>query len=255
MIAFVLLGQLPFYLIHYSSNNIPLDINVIDLTRAIKKDKFAFLSAFSTLLYSYGCHYGVFAVYNAIHDNTEKRMYKVIQRSILIDALFYSVLGLSGYFTQPNHTPTFILDREKIGETDYLMTICRIFICFVLICKLPVKYNSFRNSCLNLIFKTTEVTKWKNIIITSVFTLSIACVSALFTDIGIIIDFLGGFCSTTIAYCLPILIFFKTNKYKWNSYINICAALYFGIMILCGYSTAVVSLYKLFTGDLTGGSH
>ncbi len=252
LITIVFIIQLPSYISYYNDNNIPYDINVFDIVKSINDDKFAYLSVFSTILYSYTCHYGIFAVYNTIHNHTDQRMYKVIERSVILDGFFYTAVGILGYLTVPQKTPTFILDRFSIGNTDYLMTVCRLLTIVIVTCKLPVKFNSFRNSTLNLIYKSPEVVFKRNLIITIPFTIATSLISALFSDIGTIIDFLGGFCATTIAFTLPVAIFIKSNKYKITHYSNICAIVFFGIFIFCGYFTAGISLHDMFTGKMNG---
>ncbi len=157
IIGGVIIYQLPTY-ISYNMDNKIFDVNLYDVLSSLKKDELGIFSAFATIIFAYTCHYGIFAVYNMLADNTRKRVRKVILRSVILDGSFYLIIGICGYLTFPSDVPKLIIERKSIGNSDVVMTICRLLAAVMLICKLPVSYNSLRNSLLNLIYKDNEVT-------------------------------------------------------------------------------------------------
>lgn len=157
VVSVVILSELYSYL-SYNLDQPDVKINVYDITVGFTHD-LKFFSGFATIFFSYSCHYGAFPVYNMLGNNNDRRIKKVLRRSIILDASFYLIVGISGYLTWPRDTPALIIERKALdGSKDIVMSICRIFVAGMLICKIPVNYNSLRQSAFNLIFKDIEVT-------------------------------------------------------------------------------------------------
>lgn len=152
-IAGVIICQLPFYIQNYSSD---VNINWADASTGFTEDLY-FFKGIATLFYAYSCHYGAFPVYEKLYDNNPRRTNKVLLRSIILDASFYLIVGVTGYLTQPIKTPDLIIKRDQFGDTDYVMTSCRLLMCLLLFAKIPANYNSMRLSIFNLIWKDTEI--------------------------------------------------------------------------------------------------
>jgi hypothetical protein len=54
----------------------------------------------------------------------EKRIKKIISRSVFVDVLFYVSIALAGYFSTYSQTPKIVLDRGSItGGRDYAIMI------------------------------------------------------------------------------------------------------------------------------------
>ena len=156
-ITVVIIIQLPSYYSFHKSE-ITFNVNWYDVSTAFTSDLY-FFKGTATLFYAYSCHYGAFPVYEKLTNHTEKRINKVLVRSIIVDALFYLTVGICGYLTQPFETPNLIIKRKKIpGESDITMTICRILMCLTLFAKIPANFNSMRISLFNIIFKNSEIT-------------------------------------------------------------------------------------------------
>lgn len=164
--VFVIVFQLPqFYKFYkqdqYSENDPSTHINWYDISKGFDSN-FYFFRATATILFAYNCHYGAFPIYDKLADNNERRTDKVIFRSSILDCVFFVVVGVAGYLTQPIDTPSLILSRIKLpGSQDYVMNGCRLLIALVLVVKIPINFNSFRLSILNLIFGNPEVTTAK----------------------------------------------------------------------------------------------
>lgn len=55
-------------------------------------------------------------------------------------------ISICGYLTAPLKTPGLILYREALGDTDYMMTIGKLLICFLVAGEFSVTFNSMRLS-------------------------------------------------------------------------------------------------------------
>ncbi len=87
----------------------------------------------------------------------EKRIKKVIARSVLVDLAFYVSIALAGYFSTYDKTPKIVLDRDSIdGGRDYALMIAQVSIVMVLFVAVPVNYNPFRNQIFYMFFKKDD---------------------------------------------------------------------------------------------------
>jgi hypothetical protein len=77
-------------------------------------------------------------------------------------------------------------------------------------------------------------------------TLLITCfIGVLFSDIGAYISILGGFCSVSQVFLVPVLIYVKSNDfpiYHWKNVLSI-------ILVIClcgiGYTAGIMSIMKV----------
>ena len=152
LVAIVIIAELPMYIRNYKED---VKINWVDVTVSFDKNLY-FFKGTATLFYAYNCHMGLFPIYEKMVEPTKKRIDKVLQRSLMLDAGFYIIVGITGYLTQPIDTPSFIMERDKIGN-DIIMTIGRILIVFLITCKIPANYNAARISIFELCFGTREI--------------------------------------------------------------------------------------------------
>mmetsp|Transcript_44197 Transcript_44197/g.32182 ORF Transcript_44197/g.32182 Transcript_44197/m.32182 type:complete len:113 (+) Transcript_44197:679-1017(+) len=53
---------------------------------------------------AFACNVQVLPLYSVLVNPNERRMKKVVNRSILVDAFFYICIAYSGYFSTLNHT-------------------------------------------------------------------------------------------------------------------------------------------------------
>ena len=87
----------------------------------------------------------------------EKRMMKVIGRSLLIDCIFYCAIALVGYFSTLDDTPDLVIARPPLHGTDYAMTISCIAVILVVLVSSPANYFPFKNTLNFIITGKTEV--------------------------------------------------------------------------------------------------
>ena len=115
--------------------------------------------------------------------------------------------------------------------------------------KIALNHNSLRLSLASLIFKDGEINTQRNLILTLSITCLTAVVGSLYSDIGSIFGFMGGFCSTVISYIIPTYIYFVNKNIKMNSFKGICILSIVFLFIICGGISSVMSILK-FVGVL-----
>jgi amino acid permease len=106
-----------------------------------------FFTGASITFFAYTCQVQLLPIYSELVNPNEKRIKKVIWRSVVVDVAFYVTIALAGYFSTYNQTPKIVLDRNPLPgiERDYALMIAQLAIIMVLFVAVPVNYNPFRN--------------------------------------------------------------------------------------------------------------
>lgn len=244
--ACVLCVQLPFFIIQNNKKGVYDNINIYNFKKSFEGD-IVFFKSWASIIFAYTCHHGVFPVYHQLFDNNERRTNKVIFRAIVIDFIYFMIIGLIGYFTQPFNTPYLIITRNQLEEDslDIMMIISRGFILLMIFCKIPINFNALRLSFSYLVWNETELSTFKNLIIVIPFTIISACVGALYNNIGNYLSFLGGVCSVIFSFILPSFIFLSSNKGNKISILNIIFLVLCGIISLVGFTSGGFTLKSI----------
>ena len=232
LLIFIVLIECPFFYKHNVTEG-NQKINLMNIRPGFGKD-LQFLQSISTIIYAFACHVGVFPVLNSLHNPTRKRVQKVFRRATLLDIVCYLIIGISGYLSQPEHTPDLIVERDKIFKNDFLMTIGQMLFIFTLIAKICANYNGLRTTLLiQMDYDPIEYPNNVNFIMT-VISLSITTfIAAIFQKISDYISLIGSFCSVFIAIVMPGMIYIKDNGKKLTNLNNILAIIF--VVIVSGF--------------------
>jgi len=154
-LVIIIVIQSPWYISDYWNNIYKEDdpsthLNIWDISKGFTENSY-FFKGTATLFYAYSCHIGAFPIYKELKNNVLRRIQKIFLRSILMDATFYMVVGITGYLSNPISTPDLIIERYKLLGNDFVMTIGWLMFIFTLMMKIPANYNSFRISLLGLL--------------------------------------------------------------------------------------------------------
>ena len=232
LLIFIVLIECPFFYKHNVTEG-NQKINLMNIRPGFGKD-LQFLQSISTIIYAFACHVGVFPVLNSLHNPTRKRVQKVFRRATMLDIVCYLIIGISGYLSQPEHTPDLIVERDKIFKNDFLMTIGQMLFIFTLIAKICANYNGLRTTLLiQMDYDPIEYPNNVNFIMT-VISLSITTfIAAIFQKISDYISLIGSFCSVFIAIVMPGMIYIKDNGKKITNLNNILAIIF--VVIVSGF--------------------
>lgn len=153
LMMFIIIFQTPSYYNYWQSKKKnPNDVvyNFFDISTGFTSDLF-FFKGTATIFYSFACHVGALPVMKTLKNNYNRRIQKVIRRSVGMDIVCYLILGICGYLSCPFNTPDLIIERPKIGDHDYFMTLGRLLFLFTLLFKMPTSYISLRISALTIL--------------------------------------------------------------------------------------------------------
>lgn len=241
----VIVFESPFFFINTGNYKRFKKINWFDMRRAFTKEtNFAFFGGIATVFYVYSCHAGAFPVYKTLRNNTTRRIKKVFRRSIILDIIIYVCVSIGSFLTTPFKPDDLIVYRKSLNSfpNDYFMIAAKIGIIFDLFFSTPANYAAFRISVFELIWGNTNITNFRNIVVT-VFSLGIiALIGAVYSDILSYISLLGGFCSTIYCFLIPGWIYTKNNRYTRFSLENIFTMTIVITLTIIGYVSGIFTI-------------
>ena len=243
ILIFIIVIECPFFIKENIINKKQSEsLNYIDILPGLKGNM-KLLQSIVTLFYAYACHVGAFPVFESLHKPTPKRIHKLLNRAITIDIVCYLIIGAAGYFLQPLNTPDLIIERDKIFESDWLMTLGNFFFMFTLIAKICVNYNAQRSSILILLqYKTNDYPNSINYIITGTVLAITTIVAVSFQSISDYISLIGSFCTVIICFFVPGMIYVKGNDYPITHYKNIITIIFISFILLIGMTSGFFTI-------------
>lgn len=246
----IVVVECPWFIINYFKNiydesKPETHLNVYDITVGFNSDM-SFFKSIATLFYAYCCHIGAFPVINALANPTKKRVDKVFFRAILLDAFCYTIIGITGYLTQPISTPDLIIERTSIFKSDWVMTVGRISFVLTLFTKIPANYNAMRLSILSLL--KIDPKNYSNVI-NAIITISILAISTfvavMYQSITDYISLLGSFCSVIISFMIPGIIYVKGNDYQRYHIKNILTVIFVVLLSGVGFLSGAFTIMSI----------
>ena len=231
----------PFYIKKYIIEE-KNEVNYYDILSGLKGNM-KLLQSIVTVFYAFSCHVGAFPVLQTLYNPTEKRSKKVLRRAISIDIICYLIVGAAGYLTQPLNSPDLIIERNKIFDNDWLMTIGEISFIITLLAKISANYNALR-SCILVLFHydTENFSQIVNFIITIIVLMGTTFIAVIFQSISDYISLIGSFCTVLISFFIPGIVYINGNDYSIKNYKNIIVIIFISFILLLGLTSGFFTI-------------
>ena len=243
LIIFIVVIQCPSFFYHNVITN-RQTINFLDFRPGFDHD-LKFITSISTIIYAYECHAGIFPVMSSLSNPTEERVNSVFKRATVINAISYVIITLAGYLSQPSHTPDLILEREKILDSDYLMTLGLILFSLTIMTKIGALFNCLRSLILNALkYDLDNYPTSVNIVLILIVFSFTTFIAATFQNISDYISLISSFYGLFIAVVMPGVIYIKSNDVSF--YKKDFAFVFILIFCLIGTFTIYFTLKKIF---------
>jgi amino acid permease len=206
-----------------------------------------YLDTFSTFMFGFASHNGIFQVFTELGRPSVRRYHKVLNRSFLVELVLYIAISFCGYFSTFDDTPDIFLKRDDIpGFNDYFIQIAKVTLFICLHCIMAINYNIMRMSLRTMFFDGEQIPWLKDFFIT-LFTYIFTNTLVFFiSDITQILGIIGGFCTIILCFVNPILIHIKLNDKPINSYENIFNIALMVFVTLFGSLATLKSLVGFF---------
>ena len=166
----------------------------------------------------------------------------------MVDCLFYTIVAGAGYLSFFNTVNPIIIVNYSIDGVDYWMVVGALAICLIMVASLPVNYHPWRFQTFSFCCKRKEFSQKENFGITGLFMAGATLIAIVFPDITSVISIMGGLCSCTMSYLIPVVAYVRLNNEPWHAMKNLLPIIFFGTLTLIGYTSVLITLYLLSTG-------
>jgi amino acid permease len=211
-----------------------------------KPISFEYLETFSTFMFGFSSHNGIFQVFTELKRPSVKRYYKVLGRSFTIEVILYLAIAFCGYFSTLENTPPVFLDRDDLkGFNDYFIRFAKLTLFICLHCSMAINYNIMRMSVKTTFFNSENIPFIKDLIITIFTYIATNLLVLQITKISQILGIIGGVCTMVICFVNPILIHISLNKKKLFDKSNIISLIILLIVSVFGTASTIWSIYSI----------
>jgi len=203
-----------------------------------------YLDTFSTFLFGFASHNGIFQVFDELKRPTSQRYKKVLARSFYIELALYISIAFGGFYSTFYETQDVFLKREDLlfNGHDYFIHIAKVTLFICLHCVMAINYNIMRMSYKSMFFENQEIPLLKDFIITlCTYIISNAAVFFI-EDITQILGVIGGFCTVVICFINPIMIHIKLSGKPMNASSNVIGLCIMIFVTIFGSTATIKSL-------------
>ena len=81
-----------------------------------------------------------------------------------------------------------------------------------------------------------------------IFIVATCSVAIFYPNVSSVLSIMGGLCSVSICYVVPLYCWVKLSDKPWYNKTNLAPILFFGLLIFCGYSSVIATTYMICTG-------
>ena len=89
---------------------------------------------------------------------------------------------------------------------------------------------------------------FRNLVTTAGFCLLTCAVAVFYPNVSSVLSILGGACSVSICYTVPLYAWIKLSDKHWTAKENLFPLIFFGILIAIGYLSVISTIYMLSLG-------
>ena len=201
-----------------------------------------YLDAVAIIMFGYMNHNAILQILSEVKKPTLARCKKVINRSWVIELIFYLLISLGGYFSTLDNTPSIFIKRADLKgfSPDYFIIASRCIIAICLSCLIPLRWNLMRESVASMC-KVEKLSVGADIIVTIVGMIGLNTI-VYFVDILTIIGFIGGVVTVMISFAIPLFSYVKYYKKKSSDVSMKLGYVIFFIFLFIGTGATVKSV-------------
>ena len=234
IVIIIIVVEAPFYFIQNGAKGL-----TIPMFKSLSWD---YLDATAIIMYGYMNHNAILQIISEIKKPTLSRGNKVINRSWIVNFLFYLFISLGGFISTLDQTPPIFIKRQDLESfsPDYAIIASRAVIAICLFSLIPLRWNLMREAIASLC-KVEKMPPKKDIILTIVCMISFNVI-VYFVNIITIIGFIGGIVTVMISFIIPLFGYQYVFRKKKMSFILILGYILFGIFLVIGTGATVKSV-------------
>ena len=73
-------------------------------------------------------------------------------------------------------------------------------------------------------------------------------IAVVFPNITSVLSIMGGLCSCTMSYLIPVVAYIKLSDEAWYKPKNLLPIMFFGLLTIIGYTSVAITFYLMATG-------
>jgi amino acid permease len=187
-------------------------------------------STFATAVFAYSCHPSALDVFKELYNPTQRRMEKVVRRTLLLTLLAYLLIGVFGYITFVHSLPIladhtkangvilFGYGYDSLGRVLKYPTI--IFAVIImeaisLIILEPLTIKPAKDSLQSMIFggkKGAPVSTFKHVLMATITLYTVVGASYVITNLAKLVNIIGASLLSSTCFVVPALFYLKLKE-------------------------------------------
>ena len=200
------------------------------------------LENFGLVIFSFNCLFNFYGMKNSLKNPIGRRIKKISYRSFGILTCIILILGFSTYFSLGQANASKLKDlfifRDQIGETDYMMILCRV--CLSISLYISYAYVTQPLKATTGFLFNHENSDVGNNLSSVFFSLSPIIICFFFNDINFFVGISGTFTTSFIVFVFPTLLAIKTD-YSNNRVVIVLMWIWIGVAtVLAFVGTAMI---------------
>jgi amino acid permease len=234
----LIVAEMPFYLTTYLSTK--------PFPSLFRPLSWNYLDTFSTFMFGFCAHNGIFQVFDELSRPSVKRYHKVLNRSFVIELFLYTSIAFAGFFSTFYDTDNYdlFLSRPDLPsfKPDYLMKVSKITLIICLHCTMAINNNIMRQSTKSMCFGGQDIPFTKDLVIVIITYVVSNGLVYFVSSISRILGIIGGFCTVVISFVNPVLIHVFLSELPSSDPKNLFRFGFLAIMTLLGTASTIKSI-------------
>jgi len=232
-------------------------------------------STFATAVFAYSCHPSALDIFKELYNPTQRRMEKVVRRTLLLTLLAYLLIGVFGYITFV-HTLGVLSDHEKANgvilfgygydkdgkpqDFPLIITIVIIMEAISLIILEPLTIKPAKDSLQSMIYggkKGAPVSTFKHVLMATITLYTVVGASYVINNLAKLVNIIGASLLSSTCFVLPAMFYLKLKeKEPMNARKIGCHLMLWGSVLFGIYATYinVVDLINSMAHPATAGT-
>ncbi|ODQ67147.1 vacuolar amino acid transporter 2 [Nadsonia fulvescens var. elongata DSM 6958] len=191
-----------------------------------------FFQGISIISFAFVCHHNSLLIYQSLRQPTLDRFATLTHWSTFVSMIACLALGLGGFLVFRDKTLGNLLNN--FAGDDVYANLARFCFGFNMLTTLPLEIFVCREVLLNYFFRDSEYSKLRHFVTTTVLVVTAMAVALSTCNLGAILELVGAFSASTMAYILPPMCFLKlsTKKSGWRDRALPTACIVFGVVVM-----------------------
>jgi len=221
-------------------------------------------STFCTAVFAYSCHPNALDIFKELYNPSQRRIEKVIRRSLMITVGAYLLIGVFGYVTfvsdlsilnsvhKANGVILFAYGYGQDGKGDGITFPPLIYAVllmegFSLIILEPLTIKPAKDSLQSMVYgKGTKITTAKHVLMATICVYSVVAVSFFVEDLASLVNVIGASLLSLTCFIMPASFYLKLKRHEpFDMHKALCWIMAISSALFGTYATYINFIYLI----------